>query len=215
MYTPLSPAHEVHAYQPNSPRLGNSRVERIIGKIRANKPPQFRKSEFVPLCNYRAQLHAIRLSGEFTDEYVDALLTKHDDFYAMHPDPTPRPRNEPIRIPECSDDTITTTKTLKNGTTKTKTEAPLAEIGKKNIFKVPVNDYIVAMKKFGYPNWVLEQTLERYQQVKKDSGEYEKVFNQVFSSYNATKPSKPKKKHIRDRARKFAAKTIQLDDDDK
>ena len=214
MYTPISPAHDVRAYEPQSPRMGNSRAERIIAKIQSTTPPPFKKVQFLPLCNYHKQIESMRFSGEFTDEFLRKFIEKHEKYYEENPGPVPKTPNEPINIPECVDDSVTITKTLRNGTTRTKTEAPMADIGCKNIFKVPINEYIIAMKKFGYPDWVLEQTLAKYQKIQKNRHEYDGVFDSLFSKYKSSKPAKPKKKHIRDKALKFVAKRIQLDDEE-
>ena len=215
VYAPMSPSREESTYEPSSPRTGNSVIGKIMRSIHDNKGGTFRKAPFEPYDNHIFRIKAMKSSGEFTDTFIEAITQKHIDYYERYPTPEPKPRNALDSIPQCVDDTVTRTRVLADGTIRTKTDAPLAIIGRRNIYTCNVDEYLIAMKKFGYPEWVLKQTLEKYQKYMREKDDYIAWFNRVFSKYKSTKPAKPKKKHIRERAKKFIPKYLQLDENDK
>ena len=215
VYAPMSPSREESTYEPSSPRMGNTVIGEILRSVHDNKEPTFRKAPFEPYYDHPHRIEAMKSSGEFTDDFIETITQKHIDHYKRYPVPEPKPPNEPILIPGCMDDTVTRTRVLANGKIRTKTDAPMAIIGKRNIYTCNVDEYLIAMKKFGYPTWVLKQTLEKYQKYMREKGDYVCWFNNVFSKYKSTKPAKPKKKHIRERVKKFIPKYLQLDEDDK
>ena len=216
MFAPLSPRREDNVYSPASPRLGNTCVEQLIRKITSNEQPDvFVKTPFRPLYDYENQIRMMRASGEFSDAFLDKFHQQHVTFYETYPEPEKKKFEDPLQhLPKYADDVVTRTITNTDGTTTTKEEAPMAEFASQNIFKVPINKFIKAMKKFGYPNEYLEKTLTNYQKILKEQHKAEEVFNRVFASYGTSKSAKPKKRHIRDMVSKFMPKSVKLDDEE-
>ncbi len=216
VYRPMSPRRDIDTYRPASPRLGNTRVEQLIRKMTSKEQPDvFVKTPFRPLYDYENHIRMMRTSGEFSDDFLDKFHQQHVDFYRRYPQPEKKKFEDPLQhLPKYADDVVTRTITNTDGTTTTKEEAPMAEFASQNIFKVPINKYIKAMKKFGYPNEYLKKTLTNYQKILKEQHKAEKVFNRVFASYGTSKTVKTKKRHIRDKVAKFIIKSTKLDDDE-
>jgi len=103
--------------------------------------------------------------------------------------PTPRKVKEPINVSKDPFHVVTKLTVDESGHVSVKISAPLESIYKNYFHKLkkpPFDEYIEALREFGYPEWALQRMIKK----RKDSPLPEKS---VMEALQADKPSKPKK----------------------
>lgn len=120
--------------------------------------------------------------------------------------PTPLPVTaEPINVPNDPYHVIVKLKVGEDGKIGVKASAPLAVIYNKyfnNLRRPPTDEYIIALREFGYPEWVLDRIKTR--QVKNVFVEPERSVMEALKAEE--KKSKPKKKEA-SKLQKFVVKS--------
>lgn len=219
VYVPLSPRA---GYTPQSPRsffttVNGGRVQAILDSMKNQKAILLKERPFVPIMNYESYLEAKNISErryahtllpKDREKYLEELevrmakiRSKHEQWYATHQPPPPKPQNEPINVPNSIDHVIVNIKVLKSGNIKVNLSAPMAPIYEKYISKCvrpPLIEHLKALKRFGYPDWVLEKVVKKHERMPEERKKMEDVIETVFAKYSNTKPSKPKKKTVGD-----------------
>ncbi len=113
--------------------------------------------------------------------------------------PTPRKIKEPIDVPHDPYHVITRLTVKENGTVGVTIKAPLAPIYDKYFknFKMPPHEeYVEALREFGYPEWVLERMDKRWQK-KGETNEPTRTIQESLEHHNTQiKKVKTKTKSI-------------------
>lgn len=222
VYTPMSPraGYEPSSpragYVPMSPRVGVSEpsfLQGIIDNMRMLDPKTKNIDNWRPVANYKEYLKTLeeheRLQAasmtpekgeKFLAESIERINTsreRHENWEAAHPPSEPTPVKEPINVPDDMDHIVVNMKVLKSGKVRVNMCAPMNELNV-NYYKKcklpPIDVHLKALKRFGYPDWVLERVLDRHEKLPERMKEMDNVFMRAFGKYGSTKASKPKKK---------------------
>lgn len=215
-YTPMSPRS---GYLPQSPRSSFSRVggriQGILDSIKNLKNTGLKEPPFVPIMNYESYLTSMELSDrrraqclppKDKERYLEEMeirlakiKSKHEAWYEAHPPPPPKPKPEPINVPKDMNHVIVDLKVTKTGKVKAYVGAPMAEIHDQYLSKgvrPPLIEHLRALKRFGYPDWVLEKVVKAHEKIPEKKKKMEEMIETVFGKYSNSKPSKPKKKTV-------------------
>lgn len=197
MYRPESPGLDP-VYRPVSP-YGREpvMVDRIGNIIQAMRNPKavIRPVPFRPIYNWRDHVRILKANGQ-SYEHIEK---QHLEWEQAHPPREPLPEKESINVPNDIEYVVVNLKVLKSGKVRVSASAPMDIIYHKyyvNCVKPPLEEFIVALKTFRYPNWVLENVIKSYENAPKLKAQMDKVMNQVFSKYSTKTPAKPKKQTL-------------------
>lgn len=215
-YAPLSPRS---GYVPQSPRSSfrqtGGRLQEILDSMKNRKVVGLKEPRFAPILNHEAYLvsmelcekrHAQSLPPKDREKYLEEtevrlakIRSNHEAWYAARPPPRPKPQKEPINVPKTIDHVFVNLKVLKSGMIKVTMSAPMAPIHEKYLSKgvrPPLMEHLKALKRFGYPDWVLEKVVNKHEKLPEEQKRMEEVIETVFGKYSNSKPSKPKKKSV-------------------
>jgi len=216
-YTPQSPRS---GYVPQSPRSsfsvqGDGRLQGILDSMKNQKSATLKEAPFAPVMNHQAYLrsmeesdkrHAKILPPKIRERYLEEsevrlakIKSKHEQWYAAHPPLPPKPQKEPINVSKDMDYVIVDLKVLKSGKIKAYVGAPMAEIHEQYLSKgvrPPLIEHLKALKRFRYPDWVLENVVKNHEKLPEKKKKMEEMIETVFGKYSNSKPSKPKKKTV-------------------
>ncbi len=211
-YVPQSPRS---GFVPQSPRSNGGRLQDILDSIQNRKVVTFKEPKFMLIANYESYLtsmelsekrHAECLPPKIRERYLEEsqirlakIRSKHEEWYANHPPPPPKPQKEKVNVPDNMDHVVVDLKVMKSGKIKAYIGAPMAEIHENYYSKgvrPPLIEHLRALKRFGYPDWVLENVVKNHEKLPEKKKMMEEVIEQVFGKYSNSKPSKPKKKTV-------------------
>lgn len=215
-YMPQSPRS---GYVPQSPRSsfsrGGGRLQDILDSMKNRKNAGFKEPPFVPIMNYESYLTSMEMSEKryaktlepkAREKYLEEMeirlakiKSKHEAWHAAHPPPPPKPKPEPINVPNDMDYVIVDLKVTKTGKVKAYVGAPMAEIHDQYLSKgvrPPLIEHLRALKRFRYPDWVLEKVVKEHEKLPEKKKKMEEMIETVFGKYSNSKPSKPKKKTV-------------------
>jgi hypothetical protein len=224
VYAPMSPRSGYEpsspraGYVPMSPRVGVSRPSFIQGIIDNMKVPirniNF-KDTWRPIANYKEYLqvlerhersNAASMTPEKGEKYlieslkrISEIRERHEKWEADNPPREPTPTKEPINVPDDMDHVVVNLKVLKSGKVKVHMSAPMNELYVnyyKKFTRPPIDVHLKALKRFGYPDWVLERVLRKHEKLPEKLKEMDEMIERVFGKYSSSKPSKPKKKTV-------------------
>ena len=109
--------------------------------------------------------------------------------------PVPEPK-EPINVPDRLDHVVVYMKVDASGHINVKLDAPMAFIKDKYTDKgkiAPPEVMLKALHRFGYPKWVLEKQLSKYEEMAEKKKNNEEFINRIFAKYNTKSDSSTKK----------------------
>lgn len=198
MYRPESPGLDP-VYRPVSP-YGREpvMVGRIGNIIQAMRNPKavIRPDLFRPIYNWRDHVRILKANGQ-SYEHIEK---QHLEWEQAHP---PRnyslPSKDPINVPNDMEYVVINLKVLKSGKVRVSASAPMDIIHRKyhiNAVRPPLEEFIMALKTFRYPDWMLEKVLNSYENAPILKAQMDKVIDQVFSKYSTKTPTKPKKQTL-------------------
>ena len=206
-------------YQPESPRMcAPSTLMRpgIFGKrtsivpdgpvpkyltemLRINKVA-IKRDTFVPVVDWRDYLLDLKRTGTGKD-ILDCIQSKHERWERLHPPPARKPVEPPLDVSSDPLHVVVNLTITKTGKVKVTARAPMEHIYNEYISKgtkAPIDEYLKALKRFGYPESVLLNVLEKYQRREAESDELDTFIELVFGKGRG-KTSKPKLRSVKER----------------
>jgi len=208
----------MEVYTPESPRastLTTSGFLRpgIFGKKKAVIPdgpvPEYLKNmlyknqfskpakTFVLVARWKEYLKDLERTGT-SDQIVGRLRTFHEKW---NPIETVEVAVTYHEVPDHADAVVVNLTTTKAGKVKVYIGAPLDDITNQYLSKgtrAPINEYLKALKRFGYPEEVLLKVLEKHQTREAKSDELDAFIERIFGKSSNKTASKPKARSARD-----------------
>ena len=205
-------------YAPESPKAPTTTTQLrpgIFGKKKAVKPdggvPAYFKElininsnakvkKFAPVVSWRAYLKDLERTG--TDQkIVERIRSQHEQWEAENPPRESTSGKDIINVPSDLSAVVVNLTVSKSGKVKVYTGAPMEQIHEKYLSRgtrAPIDVYLKALKRFGYPESVLMKVLDKHQKKAAKSPDAADAFIEAIFGKGGTKTSKPKARSVRD-----------------
>lgn len=168
-------------------------LKNMLYKNNFSKP----KQKFAPVMYWKEYLKDLERTVT-SEDIVDRLRTLHEEW---NPVETVEVAVTSHAVPDHADAVVANLTTTEAGKVKVYIGAPLDDITHRYLSKgtrAPINEYLKALKRFGYPEEVLLKVLENHQKRETKSDELDAFIERIFGKSSNKTASKPKAKSARD-----------------
>ena len=204
----------MESYRPESPRTLPQLRPGIFGKKRTvipsgNTQEYFHKlikfngplkpKRFRPVQYWRGYVKDLERTGT-EKSILDRIQSDHEEWENEHPENREVSEKEVISVPNRVDSVVVNMTVTKTGKIKVHTIAPMATLYEKYHSKgirPPLDEFLKALKKFGYSERILLNVLEKSQRREAKSAELDAFIERIFGK-GGGKASKPKAKSVMD-----------------
>ena len=156
--------------------------------------------KFRPVLYWQSYLKDLKRTGTSQD-VIDQARQDHEAWEASRTTQTTSSSKESINVPSDPSAVVVNMTISKSGKVKVYTGAPMETVYAKYFsrgVRPPINEYLKALKKFGYPESALMNVLDKHQRKEAKSAEMDTFIEAIFGK-GGGKASKPKAKSNRDR----------------
>ena len=168
-------------------------LKNMLYKNNFSKP----KQKFAPVMYWKEYLKDLERTGT-SEDIVDRLRTLHEEW---DPVETTEVTVTSHKVPVRADAVVVNVTTTKAGKVKVYVGAPMDDITNRYFSKgirAPIDEYLKALKRFGYPEETLLKMLEKHQKREAKSDELDAFIERIFGKSSTKTASKPKMRSAKD-----------------